>query len=433
MINNLLKYNIWTSGCQMNQSDSDRLSSEFQKFGMSELESHEEADIVVLNTCVVRQSAEDAATKMLRKLYKDKQETPDKLLVVMGCMVGPDASDLSQEFPYVDLWARPQQFDLIVDHTAVKYGLDVDGCLSNVVQNPGVNRYVSVVHGCDKFCTFCIIPYRRGRESSRTIKQLNSEISLYVDNGVKEITLLGQNIDSYGHDLRPRKDLADLLESIHEIDGLERIRFLTSHPNDMSNRIIRTVNDLPKVCNNINLPFQSGDDVVLSNMKRGYTRDQYVEKIREIKQEIPGVTLTTDLIVGFPGESRTQFENSVEILKFIKFDKVHAAAYSERSGTVASRKLPDTVEQREKKLRLREVNDIQQKIQSEKNKKFLGDTLDILVEGERRGRIFGRAKNDKIVYINDDDGKLCSNGQTVKVKINQTSSWSLEGVPLGTG
>ena len=168
-------------------------------------------------------------------------------------------------------------------------------------------------------------------------------------------------------------------------------------------------------------------------MKRGYTRDQYVEKIREIKQEIPGVTLTTDLIVGFPGESRTQFENSVEILKFIKFDKVHAAAYSERSGTVASRKLPDTVEQREKKLRLREVNDIQQKIQSEKNKKFLGNTLDILVEGERRGRIFGRAKNDKIVYINDDDGKLCSNGQTVNVKINQTSSWSLEGVPSGTG
>jgi tRNA-2-methylthio-N6-dimethylallyladenosine synthase len=201
----------------------------------------------------------------------------------------------------------------------------------------------------------------------------------------------------------------------------------------MSNRIIRTVNDLPKVCNNINLPFQSGDDVVLSNMKRGYTRDQYVEKIREIKQEIPGVTLTTDLIVGFPGESRTQFENSVEILKFIKFDKVHAAAYSERSGTVASRNLADTVEQREKKLRLREINDIQQKIQSEKNKKFLGDTLDILVEGERRGRIFGRAKNDKIVYINDDVGKLCSNGKTVKVKINQTSSWSLEGVPSGTG
>ena len=422
-----IKYNIWTSGCQMNKSDSEMLAGQFDSLGITPNESYADSDIIVLNTCVVRQSAENNATSLLEKIKLLKMKNQEKILVVMGCMVGPNSTKLSEDFPYVDVWARPQDFNPIINLVSDRFNINLDGCLSNVTKKPGVTKFISVTHGCDKFCTFCIIPYRRGREKSRPVEELLDEISLYVDKGVKEVTLLGQNIDSYGHDLRPRKDLADLIEKIHPINGLDRIRFLTSHPNDMSLRIIETIRDLPKVCKNINLPFQAGDDVVLSNMRRGYTVTQFIKKIDLIKNTIPDVTLTSDLIVGFPGETRTQFENSMKVLKLIEFDKVHVSGYSTREGTVASRKLIDDITIEEKKSRIKEVNVLQEEIQYNKNNKLIGTYFDVLIEGHKRGDLFGRAMNDKIVYIDFDGERNINYGETLGVEITKSTPWSLRG------
>ena len=421
----------------MNMSDSERLGAGLTGMGLDLCDAPENADVVVLNTCVVRQSAEDTATGMLGKLKKVKDSNPHRMIVVMGCMVGPSDTDLRRRFPQVDLWARPQDFNPILESVAFKHGIengDLDGCLANLVPNdPKVATFVPITHGCDKFCTFCIIPYRRGRETSRLLPELVDEAKKLVQRGVKEITLLGQNVDSYGHDLDDRKDLADLLEAIEEVDGIERIRFLTSHPNDMSTRIIQSIADLPKVCESVNLPFQAGDDVVLANMRRGYTRGQYLEKIDEIRDILGDeVALTTDVIVGFPGEDEGQFENTLDIVERVGFEKVHSAAYSERPGTVASRKFPDTVSQSEKKRRHQRLDAVQCAIQTEKHAGLVGSFSDILLEGRKRGRMFGRNRDDKIVYIDGDDHSDCNNrvGETVKVEITEATAFSLVGQPL---
>lgn len=415
----------------MNTSDSERLSSGFQQMGFDLSNDPATADVVVLNTCVVRQSAEDTATGMLGRLAKIKQQEPDRVVAVMGCMVGPEQSELRRRFPQVDIWARPQEFAPILEAAGIRHGLDPEGCLSGAVPvNPHVASFIPIVHGCDKFCTFCIIPYRRGREASRTAVEIIYEAELMVDRGVKDITLLGQNVDSYGHDLRPRIDLADLLEQVHEISGLERLRFLTSHPNDMSVRILEAVRDLPKVCENINLPFQAGDDTVLVNMRRGYTSGQYLGKIAQMREMIPGVAITTDLIVGFSGETDAQFERSLDILRAVEFDKVHVAAYSNRIGTYASRKMPDDVDRAVKKARLAAVDELQQEIQTRNNAMSVGKSFDVLVEGRKRGRLHGRSRRDKLIYLDVPEHlepQSPQPGQIAQVEITDSSPWSLEG------
>ena len=418
-------YNLWTAGCQMNKADSERLASGLEQLGFESCATPEKADVVVLNTCVVRQSAEDTATGLLGRLKPIKHAHPDRVVAVMGCMVGPKQEDLRRRFPQVDVWARPQQFTPILEFAAARSGADMEGCLDSLVPSrPGVTAFVPIVHGCDKFCTFCIIPYRRGREASRTSEDIVREVTLLVQRGVREVTLLGQNVDSYGQDLYPRLDLADLMYEVNEIEGLERIRFLTSHPNDMSRRIIQTVADLPKVCESVNLPVQAGDDAILADMRRSYTRGQYLEKVQEVRETIPDVTLTTDLIVGFPSESVEQFNSSLEMLERIRFDKVHSAAYSERPGTVASKRLPDDVDRQEKKTRLASVNELQERIQTELNRDLEGKKFDVLVDGRTRGKLQGRTRGDKIVYIEGGDSLI---GQTRSIEITETSPWSLRG------
>ena len=414
----------------MNASDSERLSSGFSQMGFDLSEDPTTADVVVLNTCVVRQSAEDTATGMLGRLGKKKRNHPSRIIGVTGCMVGPEQSQLKRRFPYVDVWAGPQEFGPILELAGIRYGLDPSGCLSGLIpESPHVSSFIPVVHGCDKFCTFCIIPYRRGRETSRPSSEIIHEAEMMVARGVKEITLLGQNVDSYGHDLRPRIDLADLMTQVHEINGLERIRFLTSHPNDMSVRILEAVRDLPKVCEMINLPFQAGDDTVLANMRRGYTIKQFLKKITQIKELIPGVNLTTDLIVGFSGESDAQFQRSMEVLRYVEFEKVHVSEYSYREGTFASRKMKDDIDRSVKKARKAAVGELQQEIQARNNACLIGRDFDVLVEGRKRGRLHGRNRGDKLVYLNT-PSDLPSHqpmiGQTVKVQITESSPWSLE-------
>jgi tRNA-2-methylthio-N6-dimethylallyladenosine synthase len=417
-------YYIWTIGCQMNKADSERLESALGQMGLSPTEAPGSADVIVLNSCVVRQSAEDKVVGMLSSLKPLKQRDPAKVVALMGCMVGPKTAPLEERFPYVDVFMRPQQYDPLIDLLGERMGVDPDGCVGTLTARPDVTAYIPIIHGCDKFCTFCIIPYRRGREVSRTIEDIVRETQLLAQRGVKEVTLLGQNVDSYGHDLPGQPDLGDLLAAVNDVDGLERVRFLTSHPNDMSDHIIESVAELDKVCKHINLPFQAGDDEVLARMRRGYTNAQYRRLIEKIRARIPGVSLSTDLIVGFCGETDAQFQRSVEMVRDIRFDKVHTAAYSTRPGTIASRTMEDDVPQDVKEARLKYIDELQEHVLTEINAKLLGKTLDVLVEGRKRGKWYGRSRNDKLVFFEDERDRK---GELVNVRIDKTSPWSLQG------
>ena len=415
----------------MNKADSERLGSALDQLGLAPIDSKEAADVVILNTCVVRQNAENKAVGTLTSLKPTKLQSPDKVFALMGCMVGPDTTSLEKQFPYVDVFMRPQQFKPLIDLLAHKLGVDPEGCIGPLHAKPDISTYIPIIHGCDKFCSFCIIPYRRGREVSRPIPEIVEETNRLVDRGVKEITLLGQNVDSYGHDLPGHINLANLLESVNNIQGIKRIRFLTSHPNDMDDSIIEAVAHLDKVCENINLPFQAGDDEVLKNMRRGYTNKEYRELIEKIRVKVPNVTLNTDLIVGFCGETDKQFNNTLKMIEDIRVDKVHSAAYSTRAGTIADRKMVDNVSEDTKKHRLKRINATQESILTELNAKLVGATQEILIEGIKDSKPFGRNRNDKIVFVAtnepDDDVKL---GDLVNVTIEETSPWYLKGTPV---
>ncbi len=427
-------YYIWTIGCQMNKADSDRLESALIQLGLRPTKAPAEADVVVLNSCVVRQSAEDKVVGMLSSLKPVKQRNRDKVVALMGCMVGPKVDGLQERFPYVDVFMRPQEYKPLLDILGDRLGIDAEGCLSTLTTpNATVTAYVPIIHGCDKFCTFCIIPYRRGREKSRTISDIVHEVELLAARGVREVTLLGQNVDSYGHDLPgghdlpESPDLADLLTAVNGVDGLERVRFLTSHPNDMSPRIIEAVASLDKVCEHFNLPFQAGDDGVLQVMRRGYSNDDYRRLVERIRATVPNVSIATDLIVGFPGESYDAFQQSVEMLEDVRFDKVHAAAYSVRPGTIAARKLEDDVSYKDKKLRLATIERIQENIATGINIKYQDATTEVLVEGREKGKWKGRNRNDKLVFLEDDRDLV---GQMVTVRVQKTSPWSLQGMAV---
>ncbi len=417
-------YHIWTVGCQMNKADSERLESALGQMGLSPTTSPADADVIVLNSCVVRQSAEDRVVGMLTSLKPIKQKDPSRVVALMGCMVGPKAGALEDRFPYADLFMRPQEYQPLIDLLGDRMGIDPEGCVGPLSAKPDVAAFIPIIHGCDKFCTFCIIPYRRGREVCRPIDEIVDEVRLLAARGVKEVTLLGQNVDSYGHDLPGEPDLGDLLAEVNAVEGLERIRFLTSHPNDMSDHIIDAVAELDKVCEHVNLPFQAGDDDVLRRMRRGYTNDDYRRLIEKIRDRVPGVSLSTDVIVGFCGETEEQFERTRELIRDIQFDKVHAAAYSVRPGTIAGRKMEDDVGHGEKRARLRAIEELQESILTEKNAGLMGETVEVLVEGRKRGSWYGRNRNDKLVYFDDEADRK---GDLVRISVERAGPWSLRG------
>lgn len=423
----LLKYHIWTIGCQMNKADSERLEVALDQLGFSVSETPDDANVIVLNSCVVRQQSEDKVVGMLNTLRPLKESNPERVIALMGCMVGPKVDILEKKFPHVDVFMRPQQYQPLMNIIEEKYALDTDGCLKNLTGHPKVATFIPIIHGCDKFCTFCIIPYRRGRQRSVPIDDVVREANLLAQRGVKEITLLGQTVDAYGYDLPDKPDLADLLTSMNDICGLDRIRFLTSHPNDMSDRIIDAVANLDKVCENINLPFQAGDDSILKSMRRGYTNKDYRKLVDKIRSTVPKVSISTDVIVGFSGETEEQFDKTYELIKDIRFDKVHLAKYSTREGTIASRKQPDDVPLKEKKRRLRIISELQEEIAKDINKSYLGQIEEVLIDNSKNGAESGRNRNDKLVYLEDDENRL---GELVQVKINDISPWSLKGIAI---
>ena len=421
-------YHIWTIGCQMNKADSERLENAMGQMGLSSAASPRDADVIVLNSCVVRQSAEDRAVGMLTSLKPLKERHPEKVVALMGCMVGPKTEPLEKRFPYADLFMRPQEFEPLINLLGDRMGVDPEGCIGPLTATPDVTTFIPISHGCDKMCSFCIIPYRRGRDVSRPVEEIVRESELLAERGVKEVTLLGQNVDSYGHDLPDNPDLGDLLTEINDIEGLERVRFLTSHPNDMTDHIVDTVAELDKVCEHFNLPFQAGDDEVLARMRRGYTGDHYRRLADRIRERVPDVSLSTDVIVGFCGETGEQFERTIEMIRDVRFDKVHAAAYSTRPGTIAARMMEDDVPADEKAARLKAVETLQEGVLTEINSRLDGETMRVLVEGRKRGKWYGRNRNDKLVFFEDERERK---GDMVDVVVDKTGPWSMQGTAVG--
>ena len=418
-------FHIWTIGCQMNKADSQRLGSALEQLGLREVGTANEADLVVLNSCVVRQQAEDKVVGNLTWMKPWRSEDPDRVVALMGCMVGSKTDELSRRFPFVDLFMPPQQYGPLLELVGERVGLDWEGCVGSLAPaQPDVTCYVPIIHGCDLMCTFCIIPYRRGRQVSRPVDELVHEVELLVDRGVKEVTVLGQTVDAYGLDLPGKPDLGYLLAQLNDVAGLERIRFLTSHPSFFTDEIIHAVADLPKVCEHINLPVQAGDDEVLKAMRRPYTRQEFKDLVGRIRDIVPHSSLATDIIVGFPGETGEQFQRTVELIAELRPDKVHCAAYSHRPGTIAGRTMEDDVSKEEKTRRRVQLEDLQQGILTEINSALLGQEVDILVEGRRDGKWHGRTRTDKLVFFQSEDEYL---GQLVNLNITKTGPWSLQG------
>ncbi|MGQ9626307.1 MAG: tRNA (N6-isopentenyl adenosine(37)-C2)-methylthiotransferase MiaB [Anaerolineae bacterium] len=418
-----MRYYLWTIGCQMNVADSRRLAEELMRLGGKAVSRPEEADLIVLNSCVVRRSAEERVYGRLSSLKPLKRQRPEILIALMGCAVGPDSSPLQERFPFVDFFLRPGDIEPLLE--MLKPSLTIPHSPFSILHPPCA--YVPVIYGCDNFCTYCIVPYRRGRERSRPVSEIVTEAQDLVRRGAREVTLLGQNVDSYGHDLPGRPDLADLLEAVHDVEGLWRIRFLTSHPKDMSDKLIETVSRLPKVCEHIELPVQSGDDEILKRMGRGYTVERYLDLVERIRRAIPGLSLVTDVIVGFPGETEKQFMNTYNLLEELCFDMVHVAAYSPRPETAAAR-LPDDVPPEEKERRRRAVEELQEKIAGEINRKLVGETVEILVEEKHKGKWKGRTRTNKLVFF-PASGQESYQGRLVKVCITWAGPWSMQGEP----
>lgn len=450
-------YTIWTIGCQMNKADSERVASALAGLGLRPAAPGQAADVVILNTCVVRGNAEEKVMGKLGALTGLKRRQPGLLTAVMGCLVPPDREGLVRQFPQVDLFftagetarltdlvesrqraanvggpippeqsqARPE---LDSPNTRMAHGLaDLPDSGAGAVA-----RYVPIIYGCNNFCAYCIVPFRRGREVSRPASDILADVRACLVAGAREITLLGQNVDAYrgfgsAGGATPPMDLTDLLGLVHEVPGLVRLRFLTSHPRDMSDRLIAAVAELPKVCPAINLPVQAGDDEVLRVMGRGYTLDDYRQLVGRMRRMIPGLALSTDLIVGFPGETDQQFQHSMDLLAELRFDMVHVAAYSPRPGTRAA-SMVDDVSEAEKGRRLQAVESLQAAIIGEINGRLVGCITEVLVEDRHKGKWRGRTPTDKLVFFED---AADWRGRLAKVRISQAGPWSLQGQVVG--
>jgi tRNA-2-methylthio-N6-dimethylallyladenosine synthase len=380
----------------------------------------------------VRLAAEEKIAGKLGAIAGLKRQHPNMFVALTGCMVTDDQATLRRRFPMVDLFFKPSMVrDFLVglpDHAAPDLGeygvaLALEGLLP--AQAGGVSAYVPIIHGCNLTCTYCIVPFRRGRERSRLIPEIVEEVRGLAAHRVREVTLLGQNVDSYGNDLAPRMDLADLLVALHEIPDLWRIRFLTSHPKDMSQRLIDTVAALPKVCEHINLPVQAGDDVILQRMRRRYTLRYYRDLVGRIRATVPDVTMATDIIVGFPGETAEQFQHTMDLLQELRFDKVHVAAYSPRPGTVAAT-WPDDVPHDEKMARLHTIETFQEALGRDLNGQLVGRTLEVLVEGREKGKWMARTRGNKIAYF-PGEATEPHRGALRRVEITEVGPWSLQG------
>jgi len=444
------KYHIWTIGCQMNVADSTHVGAELEKLGYEPTAAVDDADIIVLNTCVVRQSAENKGLGKLGSLKHWRLSDPNRTLALMGCMVGVRPSPkLLNTYPWVDVFMAPSEAGPLITHIRNRMtAADLKAVearqlarrhqfqdeawpiaslkhLSLAGEAP-VAAYVPVVYGCSHACTYCIIPFRRGVERSRPLHEIVDETRGLVAQGVREITLLGQIVDRYGYDFEGgHPNLVDLLEAVHEIGGLWRIRFLTSHPSYMSDALLQAVARLPKVMPHIEVPIQSGDDEVLARMKRGYTVGTYRRLVARIRAAIPDVAIHTDIIVGFPGETDEHFQHTYDVLEDLRLEKAHLARYSPRPGTVSARRMADDVPDAEKRRRHQALEAQHERISAELNRRWLHQTVEVLVEDMHKGKWRGRTPQNRLVFFEDERNLR---GRLVNVVITWTGPWSMQGV-----
>ena len=423
----------------MNVADSQRVASALERLGYENTGHANDADVIILNTCAVRQSAEDRAYGRLSSLQPLKQARPNLVINLMGCLVGVKNNQMLQRrFPYVDVFSPPSDPGPLVSfltqaethaeemaQTGERFAL-MDGDLPLPAYERGklVTAFIPVVYGCSNACTFCIIPYRRGIEQSRPPEEILAEARSLAAQGVKEITLLGQIVDRYGKDQPDYPTLAGLLRRLDQIEELERIRFLTSHPNWMTDELLDTVAELPKVMPHIEVPSQAGDDEVLANMRRGYTNEDYYRLVEHIRSKMPGVSIATDIIVGFAGESEAQFMGTYRQLQDLRVDVAHLARYSPRRGTVSDRRMADDVPEDEKWRRFRMLEELQEGIAAEINAVYLGKTVKVLFEEKKKNRWRGRTETNKLVFVESEQNLR---GQVQPVRISWTGAWSMLG------
>ncbi|MBC8206206.1 MAG: tRNA (N6-isopentenyl adenosine(37)-C2)-methylthiotransferase MiaB [Kiritimatiellaeota bacterium] len=428
-------YHIWTIGCQMNEADSRHLASQFEALGFVETPRAIDADIAVLNTCVVRQQPEDKAVRKLTDLGGVKNKRPGMIIALMGCMVGKrEAEELAERFPFVDVFTAPSQTDVLVEtilqHDAYKHLSKAQVELADY-RLPAVNRekavtaFVPVTLGCSHVCSYCVIPHRRGPDRSRLPDEVLDEVRALAAQGIKEVNLLGQIVDRYGFDLEEGINLAWLLKEVAKVDGILRIRFLTSHPAYMDEELIQTVAETDKVCPYIEIPFQAGSDRILESMRRGYTQQEYRDIISNIRKHMPDASITTDVIVGYPTETEEDFMETMKLAEELRIDMFHIAKYSPRPRTLSA-KMKDDVTPDEKEDRRIRLDELITKINAEKSAELLGETVEVLVEEfqEKKNRWRGRTPHNKLVFFESDADCL---GQLVNVKINWTGPFSLIG------
>lgn len=439
MENNIKKFYIETWGCQMNEEDSEKLSGMLKISGYEKTENKKTADLIIFNTCCVRENAEQKVFGNLGALKSVKEKNPNLIIGICGCMMQQDdmANTIIKKFPFVDIIFGTHNSHMLPEYlNRVKQEgksiVEIWDKEKGIVEGLPVDRlskikaFVTIMYGCNNFCTYCIVPYVRGRERSRTPEDIEKEVRELVEEGYKEITLLGQNVNSYGKDLSPALDFADLLLRIDKIEGLERIRFMTSHPKDLSFKVIEAVRDGEKICEHIHLPVQSGSSRLLKKMNRHYDKKYYIDLIRNIKREIPNIALSTDIIVGFPGETEEDFKDTLDLIREVEYDSAFTFLYSPRKGTPAA-EMDEMVSEEVKHERFNRLVNLVNEISAKKNREYNNEIVEVLVEGTSKNdetKLMGRTRTGKLVNF---EGSKENIGNLVKVKITKAQSFSLYG------
>lgn len=431
-------YYIFNYGCQMNASDTEHYAGQLEELGYMPAEDFHAADVIIVNTCCVRESAEKKIAGKIGELKNVKIKNPEVVICVAGCMAQKDGEKLLKKHPQVDLLlgtAYVNDFkNILTDYLADRKGaLYTDLTIhqsefeGKMVRQSPFSAWIPIMYGCNNFCTYCIVPYVRGRERSRAIENIVAEIEQAVKEGYKEFTLLGQNVNSYGKDFGEKDAFAKLLRRVNEIEGVERVRYMTSHPRDMNEEVIKAVAECEHVCENFHVPFQAGSDEILRKMNRGYTREKYLELIKMIRSYVPDAAITTDIIVGFPGETEQDFEDTLALVQKVGFDAAFTFIYSKRSGTPAA-KMEGQVPLDVKKDRLNRLMEVQNLSSLHRNEEMLGKVVEVLAEGPSRNPAVwtGRTRTNKIVLW-PVEGKVYQPGDKVMVKVDTAQTWLVKG------
>ena len=431
------KVKMLTYGCQMNFSDAERMTGELARIGYEETEDMNEADLIMINTCAVRETAEDKVYGKIGEIKGLKRQNPNLILGITGCMAQKEGEKLIKRAPHIDFVLGTNKIQRVVatvqalENEEARHIVDTSINEAEMPEDMAINRktalsaWIPIMYGCNNFCTYCIVPYVRGRERSRLPEDIIAEIKEVVAQGFKEVTLLGQNVNSYGKDHK-KATFAELLAMVDDIEGIERVRYMTSHPKDLSDEVIEVIKNSKHICTHFHLPVQYGSDNMLKRMNRVYTVAKYKETVRKIREAIPDCSLTTDLIVGFPGETEEDFQQLMEFIAEIRYDAAYTFIYSKRSGTPAA-EMPDQIDDECKHQRLNRLMELQNKISLEINQSLEGKIMEVMVEGPSQNNEAvwsGRTSSNKLVLWNHGEEKI---GDLINVRITQPQTWVLKG------